>query len=254
MPDLERAGARIHYDVHGAVSSRLPLLLTHGYGGSAQMWQQNLAALSADHQVITWDIRGHGRSSAPDDASCYSQDESVADMAAILDACGAERALVGGLSLGGYLSLAFRLAHPDRVAALLLFDTGPGFKKDEARDGWNTYAEKVAARFRRDGVTESSGSSAYRGGSDDAEGLALAALGILRQRDASVIESLPTIAVPTLVLVGADDTRFLAAADYMVAKIPDATHAVIADAGHEANIDQPEQFDAAVVAFLDANA
>lgn len=254
MPDLERAGARIHYDVHGGASSRLPLLLTHGYGGSARMWQPNLAALSADRQVITWDIRGHGQTSAPADPACYSQDESVADMAAILDAYGADRAVVGGLSLGGYLSLAFHLAHPQRVAALLLFDTGPGFKKDEARDGWNAYAEKVAARFRREGVTASSGSSAYRGGSDDAEGLALAALGILRQQDASVIESLPTIAVPTLVLVGADDTRFLAAADYMTGKIPDTTHAVIADAGHEANIDQPERFDAAVVAFLDQNA
>lgn len=253
MPDLERAGARIHYDVHGTASARTPLLLTHGYGGSARMWQPNLPALSAGRQVVTWDIRGHGQSSAPDDPSHYSQDESVADMAAILDVCGADRAVVGGLSLGGYLSLAFHLAHTERVAALLLFDTGPGFKKDEAREEWNAYAEKVGARLRRDGVTTSPGSSVYRGGSDDAEGLALAALGILRQQDASVIESLPRIAVPTLVLVGADDTRFLAAADYMTAKVPDATQAVIADAGHEANIDQPERFDAAVVAFLDEN-
>ena len=55
----------------------------------------------------------------------------MADMAAILDACGVPRAVIGGLSLGGYLSLAFRLAHPERVAALVLFDTGPGYKSDD---------------------------------------------------------------------------------------------------------------------------
>ena len=61
-------------------------------------------------------------------------------MAALLDAVGAEKAIVGGLSLGGYMSLAFYRAHPERVRALLIIDTGPGFKKDEAREGWNKRA------------------------------------------------------------------------------------------------------------------
>jgi pimeloyl-ACP methyl ester carboxylesterase len=73
---------------------------------------------------------------------------------------------------------------------------------------------------------------------------------MLTQKDARVIASLPTIAVPSLVVVGANDTPFLAASDYMAAKIPGAKKAVIAEAGHAANIDQPEAFDRAVLAFL----
>ena len=82
-------------------------------------------------------------------------------------------------------------------------------------------------------------------------GLALAARGILTQHDARIIESLPSIAVPTLVLVGADDTAFLAAADVMAAKIPRSTKVVLERAGHAANIDQPEAFNLAVLDFLD---
>jgi pimeloyl-ACP methyl ester carboxylesterase len=74
---------------------------------------------------------------------------------------------------------------------------------------------------------------------------------MLTPRDARVIESLPDIKVPSLVVVGADDTPFLAASDYMAAKIPGAKKVVIEGAGHSANIDQPEAFNAALVAFLD---
>ena len=73
---------------------------------------------------------------------------------------------------------------------------------------------------------------------------------MLTQRDGSVIGSLPSIAVPALVLVGARDQPFLAAAEYMAAKIPGATRAVIPDAGHASNIDQPEAFNREVLAFL----
>src|SRR5262245_1654254 len=111
--------------MHGPATGRTPLLLTHGYSASSSMWRPNMAALSATRPVITWDIRGHGQSESPRDPARYSEAASIADMAAILDACGIERAAVGGLSLGGYLSLAFHLAHPQRVAGLLLCDTGP---------------------------------------------------------------------------------------------------------------------------------
>src|SRR3954462_9608853 len=97
------------------------------------MWGGQVAALAGRHQVIVWDMRGHGQSDSPDDPAAYSEAATVADMAAILDACGAERAVIGGLSLGGYMSLSFNLTHANRVPALMLFDTGPGFKKDEAR-------------------------------------------------------------------------------------------------------------------------
>ena len=83
-----------------------------------------------------------------------------------------------------------------------------------------------------------------------ADGLARAARGMLAQVDSRVIECLPEISVPTLVLVGANDEPFLAGTDYMTAKIPGCTRATIEDAGHAANIDQPEAFNEAVGAFL----
>ncbi len=250
MPDLYRPDTTIHYEITGVVSDRTPLLLSHGYSASSSMWGPNLAALGADRPVITWDIRGHGRSLSPTDPACYSQAASVADMAAILDACGVGRAAVGGLSLGGYLSLAFHLEHPDRVAALLLFDTGPGFKNDAARTEWNERAEAYAVAFEGRGLDALGESPEVAPGPHDPTGLALAARGILIQRDAAVITSLPSIAVPTLVLVGEDDRPFLAAADYMAAKVPDATKVVLARAGHASNIDQPAAFDRAVTDFL----
>jgi pimeloyl-ACP methyl ester carboxylesterase len=82
-------------------------------------------------------------------------------------------------------------------------------------------------------------------------GLARAARGMLTQRDARVIESLPDIKVPSLIVVGADDTPFLAASDYMAAKIPGAQKVVIPAAGHAVNIDQPQAFIDAVLPFLD---
>jgi pimeloyl-ACP methyl ester carboxylesterase len=84
----------------------------------------------------------------------------------------------------------------------------------------------------------------------NAEGLARAARGMLTQRDARVIDSLPHIAAPSLVVVGADDTPFLIASDYMAGTIPGARKLVIPGAGHAANIDQPEAFNAGVLQFL----
>jgi pimeloyl-ACP methyl ester carboxylesterase len=228
-------GARISYQAFGPPNGATPLLLTHGFSASSAMWDPNIAALAAARPVITWDIRGHGGSDAGDDPARYSAEASVADMAALLDACGAARVVAGGLSLGGYLSLRFHLAHPDRVAGLVLCDTGPGYRRDEARQQWNDRAIAWADRLERDAKP----------------GLARAARGILTQRDARVIDALPAITIPALVLVGAQDQDYLGAAEYMATKLPRATRAVIPDAGHAANVDQPDLFNRQVLAFLD---
>src|SRR3984885_3303659 len=104
MPTIDRDGVRIYYEVHG---SGPVLLLTHGYSSTSAMWQGQIEALSKHHKLILWDMRGHGRSNYPDDPAAYSEALTVADMAALLDEVEAERAIVGGLSLGGYMSLAF---------------------------------------------------------------------------------------------------------------------------------------------------
>ena len=250
MPKLDRDGVGIHYEVHG---SGPPLLLTHGYSSTSAMWQGQIAALSKHHKLVLWDMRGHGQSDYPDDPNGYSEALTVADMAALLDEAGADSAIVGGLSLGGYMSLAFHRAHPERVRALLIIDTGPGFKKDDAREAWNKRAHDTGDRFEREGLSVLKSASPERSGVShrDASGLARAARGMLTQRDARVIESLPAIKVPALIVVGADDTPFLAASDYMAAKIPDAKKIVIPAAGHAVNIDQPQAFIDAVLPFLD---
>jgi pimeloyl-ACP methyl ester carboxylesterase len=250
MANLNRDGVNIYYEVHGSGPA---LLLTHGYSATSAMWAGQIEALSKQHTLVLWDMRGHGRSDYPAAPEAYSEALTVADMAALLDEVGTSSAIVGGLSLGGYMSLAFYRTYPERVRALLIIDTGPGFKKDDARETWNKRAYETAHRFDSEGleILKSASYERSTAGHRDAKGLAHAARGMLTQRDAGVIETLPQIKVPSLVVVGADDTPFLAASDYMAAKIPGATKAVIPAAGHAVNIDQPQAFINAVMPFLD---
>jgi pimeloyl-ACP methyl ester carboxylesterase len=249
MAMLARDGVNIYYETHGEGPV---ILLTHGYSATAQMWAGQIAPLSKHYKLVLWDMRGHGQSDYPDDQAQYSEEATVADMAALLDQVGAKTAIVGGLSLGGYMSLAFNATHPERVRALLIIDTGPGFKKDEAREGWNQNARRTADRYEKDGLGPLGSASAERATARhrDATGLARAGRGMLTQKTARVIESLPDIKVPSLVVVGEKDTPFLAASDYMAAKIPGAQKAVIPNAGHAANIDNPAAFNAAIETFL----
>jgi pimeloyl-ACP methyl ester carboxylesterase len=248
MPTLDRNGVNIYYEVHGSGPA---LLLTHGFSATTEMWKPNIAALSRQYRLILWDMRGHGQSDSPDDRYRYSADLTVGDMDTLLDVCGEKQAVLGGHSLGGFMSLAYHLLHPERVKALMLFDTGPGYKKDDARAGWNKRAEAMAKNFEEKGL-EALGRSAevlactHR----SAQGLAFAARGMLAQRDGRVISSLESIKAPTLVLVGDKDEAYFAATDYMANKIPGAKKVVIANAGHAANIDQPEAFNQAVLEFL----
>ena len=247
MPVLARPSGGIHYQVTG--SGHPPLLLTHGYGATSAMFGPNLPA--AGTQVVTWDIRGHGGSESPADPDSYSADAALADMAALLAELGIERAVLGGHSLGGYLSLDFTLRHPDQVAGLVLIGTGPGFRNDAARDDWNRRAHKTAARLEERGLAALGSSSELQGQHGDVGGLALAARHTLTQRDAHVIDGLASIQAPALVIVGADDAPFQAAADYMAGKLPRARKVVIPAAGHAPNVDQPDQFNAELRGFLD---
>jgi len=240
----------IYYEVHGEGPA---ILLTHGYSATSQMWKPNIEALAKHHTLITWDMRGHGRSGSPREDDAYSEALTTADMAALLIHLGFKSAIIGGLSLGGYMSLAFYVDHPEMVDALLIIDTGPGFKKDAPRDVWNRNAITRAEAIARDGAGALEGRSAEQVSAEheDILGLAFAARNMLTQHTSRVIESLPTIDVPTIVVVGADDEPFLIASDYMANKIPTAEKAVIPNAGHAVNLDQPEAFNLAIASFLE---
>jgi pimeloyl-ACP methyl ester carboxylesterase len=244
-------GVRLHYDAGGDGGA---LLLSHGFGATGRMWDGQRRAFADRWRVISWDMRGHGETESPDDPTGYSADLTVADMRDLLVHLGIRRAIIGGLSLGGYVSLAFHAQHPEMTRALVLCDTGPGYRNPEARTAWNERALRRAADLEARGLAALSGSSREMRESvrhhRSAQWLAHAARGMLAQDGAHVIDSLPSIRVPTLIVVGDQDEPFLAPCRYMAGKIPGARLEVIKGAGHSSNLDQPEAFDRVLGDFL----
>jgi pimeloyl-ACP methyl ester carboxylesterase len=239
------------------------LVLTPGFTATLRSWDPTVGPLAAaGWRVVTWDVRGHGATVTPAEPDRHTLDLVVDDLAALLDHVGVDRAVVGGLSFGGYLALAFWCRYPERVRALLLADTGPGFRNPDARDGWNRIAfqraDDIAARgiaaleHRPEGSATTARSLAAMGFDRhrDLSALACAVRGFLAQFDGRVMEAIERIDVPALILVGADDEPFLPASQVMARKLPDARLVVIDDAGHNANVDQPAAFNEAAIAFL----
>ena len=248
MPFLERDGASIHYEDEGEGPA---ILFTHGFGATLRMFDPQVEALSPSHRIIRWSMRGHGKTVSPDDPDAYSSEATITDMKVLLDSLGVEQAVFAGMSLGGNMSMTFLIKYPERVRALVLIDTGPGFKSEEPRARWNDYAEGVARAIETGGsasVLQSTETSTSKHRSTDA--LAMAARGMMKQHGTHIIDSLKTIDVPALILVGADDHAFLAAAEVMAAKIRGATRHIIPDAGHASNMDQPEMVNALLHEFL----
>jgi pimeloyl-ACP methyl ester carboxylesterase len=197
-------------------------------------------------------MRGHGQTDSPDDQTLYSHAHTVEDMRAILDHLHIDQAVIAGHSLGGFMSLAFHVRYAARVKALVLQGCGPGYRNPSSRAAWNARAEQRARTLEEKGLAALGGGSEVRVSTQrSASGLAKAARGILTQVDASVIDSLPHIAVPVLVVVGDGDTPFLDGAHYMAGRIPQASKVVIANAGHGANIEQPAVVNASIRTFLE---
>lgn len=245
-------GITIYYEVAG---DGPPVLLTHGYGATGRMWAPQAAALSDRYRIITWDMRGHGETDSPDDPAQYSEALTVEDMRCLLEHLGVQRAVVGGLSLGGFMSLAFHLAHPEMVRALVLCDTGPGYRSAEPRAAWNRAAERRARELEARGLDALGSSSEVRATARyhrSARGLAHAARGMLAQFDSRIIDHLPEVDVPTLIIVGENDEPFLGASRYMASKIPGARLELIPGAGHAANLDNPSHFNQVLRSFLDS--
>ena len=246
-------GIEIDYTVSGRGR---PVILSHGYGATGRMWDGQRQTLGNRYRLITWDMRGHGQTESPSNPAVYSTEATVADIKALLASLGVSRAVVGGLSLGGYMSLAFYLTHPEMVEALIICDSGPGYRNAEARSAWNQRANERAGNLEARGLEALGGRSREvreaLGRHASAQGLAHAARGMLAQQDARVIDGLASIRVPTLIVVGDQDTPFLAPCEYMAKKIPGAQLQVITGAGHASNLDQPETFDRVLVSFLDS--
>ena len=248
MPHLNRGDAKLYYEDDGKCPA---ILMTHGFVASTGMWDGQVEAFKDRFRVIRWDMRGHGRTECPDDQSAYGQDITVADMVAILDHLEVDKAIIVGHSLGGFMSLRLNVMHPERVSALVLQGCGPGYRSDDSRAKWNERVDGRAKTIIEEGYKALGGAaevpvSVQRSSQE----LAMAARGILAQVDAKVIDSLPHIDVPTLVIIGAGDSYYLQGSDYMTNRIPGAEHVVVPDAGHGVNVDQPGTVNRAYEAFF----
>jgi pimeloyl-ACP methyl ester carboxylesterase len=248
MPFIDREGVRIHYTVDG---DGPPVLLTHGFCATSLMWDAQVAALADRYRLIRWDMRGHGRSDSPPDPALYSHELTVADMVAVLDVCDVPRAVIGGLSLGGFMSMLFHVHHPERTRSLVLMDTGPGYRSAASRASWNDYAERQATALEAGGESALSTSAEVNARNHlTLDGLIHVARRMLIQADSTVIDSLVEIDVPVLLLAGADDKPFLDGMFYMSKKIHGGRYEVIEGAGHAVNIDQSDRVNRLLGAFL----
>ena len=255
MPKALLNGINLYYEDNG---SGFPVIFTHGYAGTNRAWEGQVAALSERYRFITYDMRGHGQSDAPDTLSRYTLDIVVEDIYQLLRHLGIRKAVIGGLSLGGYLTIHFYNQHPDMVAAIILMDTGPGYRTPEKARDWNQIRMDCASILEAEGMrgfmkSEYSKEDYYVTPEvmikQNPRGLANISRGVMINPWG--LDILPNIKVPALVICGDRDAVYLSATDYMVQKIPGAKKVIIANAGHGANIDQPQVFETTVLDFLD---
>lgn len=259
-------GVRLHAEAHGEGPA---VLLSCALNTTCENWRPQVEPLvAAGYRLLLWDYRGHGRSDAPEDPTAYSMDRVVRDLGQVLDALApGAPAVLGGLSFGGLASLHFALRHPDRVRALLLVDTGPGFKNPDAQKRWEESVERTASYLERRGLeafVASRAAESLVGRRPELPAARAAARAIAAQRAHGlanfgrrvaapappVIDALSGIGVPALVVVGEHDDAYLRSADVLAAKLPRAEKVVIPDAGHIVNIECADAFDAAVLGFL----
>ncbi len=256
MPKALINGINLYYEDHG---SGFPVIFTHGYAGTTRSWEGQVAAFSQKYRFITYDMRGHGQTDAPESLAQYSQDILVEDMYQLLRHLGIQKAVICGLSLGGYLTIHFCNQHPDMTAAIILMDTGPGYRAPESSRKWNETRIDCANILETKGIKgfmESEHSILDYYTTPDVmvkhnpKGLANISRGAMVNLWG--LDILPDIKVPALIICGDKDTDYLAGTDYMERKIPGARKVIVADAGHGVNIDQPQVFESTVLGFLDS--
>jgi len=119
MPTIRLHDVNIYYESHG---SGFPLVLTYGLGGNTCMWAGQVGAFASNYRLIVWDPCGHGKSESPQYPKQYGTQMAAEHLHRLLNHLDIKRAYVGGLSMGGGIAARFAMAHPERVAALLLFD------------------------------------------------------------------------------------------------------------------------------------
>lgn len=212
--------ARLHVATTGTGPA---LVLTHGLGDTSATWDAVVPALAEHHEVTRWDLRGHGRSATPAGPAAYSRDLAVADLLRVVDGATPPVTLVGH-SLGGYLSLIVALRHPDLVGRLVMVSSGPGFRRDDGRESWNRYVDRVARAMP---IPPEAGR-------------------LCHQPDAWAIERLPSLRCPLVQVVGGEDHRFHDGVAYVQRVLPESVAATVDGAGHHPQNTHPDEVVAAI--------
>jgi len=272
MPVVKASdGTGLYAERHGSDGSvaGFPVVFSCAYTTTHANWRSQVDPLvAAGHRVGLWDYRGHGRSDVPTEPEAYTIEQVVSDLGRVVDfVAGDAPCVMAGLSFGGLASLHFALAHPERVAGLVLAGSGPGFKNPEAAEGWKQRSEKTASYLEAQGMeafVTGKAAPTCIGRKPELPAAQVAADGIRAQDPAGVarfgrhvaglappvIDALPDIEAPSLVVVGAEDKAYLRAGDVMAAKLPNSRHALIPGAGHILNIEATDAFNALVLEFL----
>lgn len=210
----------LHHEIAG---DGTPVVFTHGWLNTGEVWSGVVAELDGAVRSLTWDLRGHGTSGAAAPGE-YTRGHALADLSRMVEAAGRPAILVGH-SLGGYLSLAHAILTPADVAGLVLVAAGPGFRSDDSREQWNVNVREIAAG--RDELPEGQ-------------------VEITEHVDSLVIDRLGEITVPVVTLVGERDKRFLASADVFDKHLDVRRRTTLPDAGHMLHAKQPGEVAGAV--------
>ncbi len=262
-------GVALYVEAHG---DGIPLVFSCGYCTTHENWRPQVEPLvAAGARVVLHDFRGHGLSGAPGEQSAYSMDQVIDDLSRVLDwAAPGEPAVLAGHSFGGLASLHLAARKPERVRALILLATGPGFKNPDAAQQWADQCERSASYLERRGLDAFLAGRAGEtcvGRRPELPAARAAAAAIAKQsvsglaffgrevagKAPSIMDELSGLECPALILVGEQDTAFLRAAEVMEAKLGGRPQReILPGIGHVANLEDPEAFNARVVAFLDS--
>ena len=261
MPDVESHGIRIQFE---DVGSGPQVVLGHSFLCSGEMWAPQVGPLAERYRVVNIDQRGHGRSGNVTEP--FDLYDMVADVVAVLDTLEIERAVWAGLSIGGMVAMRAAITVPERVSGLILVDTHAGeetpYKKLKYRTmglgvkmvGTGPFLPTISKlmfgsttrRYNPDLVDDWQ----QRFASVDVPSMILG-VGVLARRD-SVVDRLPQIEVPSLVIVGDEDVSLPPSYSREIASaLPNSSLMVVSESGHLSSLEQPEAVTEAMLGFLD---
>ena len=258
MPYADVNGQRIHFV--DSCGPGTPLLLAHGLLMDHEMFAPQLAAFGDRFRVIAWDARGHGETvTSPDDFTYW---DSAEDLRGLLDVLGIERAVVGGMSQGGFVSLRFALRYPERVLGLVLIDSQAGAEDPENLPRYDVMVDVWTTQGPNDMIAEAA--AAVIIGANRPESPVWMAKWKARPREwvarpfrtlvtrDDITARLPEITAPALVIHGEDDQAIeMPLAEALAAGLPNARPLVrVPGAGHAANLTHPEPVNVAIERFL----